>query len=226
MAPRIRTIKPSYWSDAKVCSLSVESQLLYIGLWNFADCEGLLWDDPDQIRLSIFPSRPHIRVAALLEEILLTGLLVSVETTLGRNALWIPKFTTHQRIKNESSSEIAPFLARSSGQIRTGADTADNVPQEGKGREGKGEGHASRLTAVAPLVELYVSECEKRNYSPIENWRKQLVSQATRLLAEKPLDLIESAIRAIADEYKQPGVLAHVVADLESARGGNRGKTA
>src|SRR5439155_23992148 len=99
--PRIRTVKPSYFSDAKVCKLSVEAELLFLGMWCFADCDGYLWDDEDQIRMDVFPSRPHIRIPPLLDELLLSGMLVACQPTTGRDALWIRNFTRHQRKKKE-----------------------------------------------------------------------------------------------------------------------------
>jgi hypothetical protein len=218
---RIRTIKPSYWSDARVCRLSIESQLLFIGLWNFADCEGLLWDDPDQIQLSVFPSRPHLKVPTLIEELLLSGLLRSATTTTGRDALQITNFKSHQRIKNESGSIIAPLIVNVSGQIQFCPEESTNVPQEGKGKEGKGIApQGSEPPAADPhdLVSYYVDECKKRGYVPTSQWRAQIGNQAKRILKEKPSELIRSAIRIMADERKQPGVLAHVITDIEAGR--------
>jgi hypothetical protein len=120
--------------------------------------------------------------------------------------------TGHLTTLNRSSDDAKPVSRRPPGR-------KESVIEDGTR-------HASRLTAVAPLLELYISECRRHHYSPTERWCKQLVGQVIGLLDEKDLELIQSAIRAIADEHKQPGVLAHVVVDLESARGGSRGKTA
>jgi hypothetical protein len=227
---RIRTVKPSYFSDAKVCKLSVEAELLFVGMWCFTDCEGYLWDDPDQLQLLVFPSRPHIKVAALIEELLLSGMVAAYQTILGRDALWIRKFTEHQRIKNEPASTIAPLITDPSGQIRTSPEPSGNVPQEGKGRERKGKekspsgGGASPSAPAGPsqaLVTYYIGECKVRGYEPDETLRGQLASKVKRLLTEKPQDLIESAIRVIADERKSPAVLSLVIADLEAGRSAN-----
>jgi hypothetical protein len=222
---RIRTVKPSYFSDAKVCKLSVEAELLFVGMWCFTDCEGYLWDDPDQIQLNVFPSRPHIKVAPLIEELLLSGMVVAHQTTLGRDALWIRKFTEHQRIKNEPASTIAPLITDVSGQIRTRPEHSGNVPQEGKGREGKGrglsEGGDPSDATPKELVSFYVSECKTRGWEPIEDLRNQIARQVVKLLKEKPDELIRSALRIAADERKSPQSLALVIADIEAGRYAN-----
>jgi hypothetical protein len=223
---RIRTIKPSYWSDAKVCKLSLEAQLLFIGLWNFADCDGLLWDDPDQIQMDVFPSRPHVKLPSLIEELLLTGLLQSVVTSIGRDALRITNFGKHQRIKNESASIITPLIVSVSGQIRMETDEGEDVPQEGKGL-GSGSKASPRAAtpsataSVQALVSYYVDECKQHGYDPLPNWKNQLGNQTKRILGNKDPDLIRSAIRVMAAEHKVPGVLAAVIVDLEAGRNGN-----
>ncbi len=167
---RIRTVKPSYFSDAKVCKLSVEAELLYIGLWCFADCEGYLWDDSDQIQMNVFPSRPHIKIGQLIEELLLVGLLKSVATTTGRSALLIPNLTKHQRIKNESASFIAPLTCAVSGQIRTSPEQSGFSAQEGKGKEGKGREVEQNPLVGPPLPEQGTASAKRRGSGIPTNW--------------------------------------------------------
>jgi hypothetical protein len=119
--------------------------------------------------------------------------------------------TGHLTKLNRSSDEAKPVTTRPPGR-------KESVIEDGTQ-------HDSRLTA-APLLDLYISECRAHGYRPTKRWRGQLVAQATQLLEEKDLDLLQSAIRTVAAEHKQPTVLTHVVVDLESARGGSRGKTA
>lgn len=79
-------------------------------------------------------------------------------------------------------------------------------------------------SAPAPpheLVSFYVDECRMCGYSPIATWRNALGNQIKRVSKEKPPDIIRSAIRIMADERKAPGVLAHVIADIEYGRNGN-----
>jgi hypothetical protein len=71
------------------------------------------------------------------------------------------------------------------------------------------------------FVGFYVDECKSRGYEPVRQWRDQIGNQSKRIAAEKPSEIIRSAIRIMADERKAPGILAHVIADIEAGRNGN-----
>ena len=55
--PRIRTIKPEFWSDEKLATVSEASLLVAIGLLNIADDEGYFNANPKLIDAFIFPLR-------------------------------------------------------------------------------------------------------------------------------------------------------------------------
>ena len=59
---RIRTIKPEFWTDKKIIRLSRDARLFFIGLWNFADDNGVLEADPLQLKAWIFPVDPDIGI--------------------------------------------------------------------------------------------------------------------------------------------------------------------
>ena len=44
--PRIRTIKPEFWTDEKVGECSIPARLLFIATWNIADDRGNLERKP------------------------------------------------------------------------------------------------------------------------------------------------------------------------------------
>lgn len=54
--PRIRTIKPEFWTNGRVLECSTNARLLFIGLWNFADDAGRHPLRPKQIKAQIFPA--------------------------------------------------------------------------------------------------------------------------------------------------------------------------
>lgn len=54
---RIRTIKPEFWADEDLSSVSIEANLLAVGLLNYSDDEGYFNANPRLVNASIFPIR-------------------------------------------------------------------------------------------------------------------------------------------------------------------------
>jgi len=52
---RIRTIKPQFWTDEKIAKLPIGARLLFIGTWNLADDEGIVYWNAAYLRGQIFP---------------------------------------------------------------------------------------------------------------------------------------------------------------------------
>jgi hypothetical protein len=63
---RIRTIKPEFWHDEKVGNLKRDERLLYIGLWNLADDDGVCKASPVFIKSSLFPYDDDLRINILI----------------------------------------------------------------------------------------------------------------------------------------------------------------
>ena len=53
---RRRMITPSFWTDDKTLELEIGARLLFIGMWNFADDDGLIANKPKQIKAQIYPA--------------------------------------------------------------------------------------------------------------------------------------------------------------------------
>lgn len=52
---RIRTIKPEFWSSEQTMDCSPIARLLFIGLWNFCDDNGIHPASPKRIKAEVFP---------------------------------------------------------------------------------------------------------------------------------------------------------------------------
>ena len=55
---RKRMIDPGFYSDDKIIELEPVIRLLFIGMWNFANDEGVLKHSPKQLKARIFPADP------------------------------------------------------------------------------------------------------------------------------------------------------------------------
>lgn len=48
-------IDPEFWSDEKISNLSLRSRLLFIGIWNYSDDEGVIKARSEFLKSSVFP---------------------------------------------------------------------------------------------------------------------------------------------------------------------------
>lgn len=98
---RIRTIKPEFWTDSKILRLTIPARLFFIGLWNFADDNGVIPDDTLQLKAQIFPC-DNIDVGKLIDELESVGLIKRFDN--GKRYIWIINFLKHQRIDRPRKS--------------------------------------------------------------------------------------------------------------------------
>jgi hypothetical protein len=156
---RIRSIKPEFWEDEDVASLSPLARLLYIATWNMADDEGLLrWGAP-YLKSNAFMYDDDIdidQVAGLMAE-LETGRFVMPYQggkTLMRCG-WIVSFPKHQKPNRPQPSKL-PFPSLQNPVVRevyaerdgwTCSICGEEIPQIGGGNPYDLHGHVdmSRL---------------------------------------------------------------------------------
>lgn len=132
--PRIRTIKPEFWTDEKIVELSSWARLLYIGIWNFADDNGVLEYKPKQIKLRIFPA-DDIFIEPLLEE-LARNKLIQVYEHKNDKYLICCNLRKHQVIDKPRKSNL-PLPENYDINGNKLKSTEIMLGREGKGREKK-----------------------------------------------------------------------------------------
>lgn len=94
---RIRTIKPEFWTDSVMVQLPFLTRLFFVGLWNVADDHGWLEDEPDRLRMQLFPDQ-RIDAEACVDELVAAGRLARVLMEDGSRWLQILTWTRHQRV--------------------------------------------------------------------------------------------------------------------------------
>lgn len=103
---RIRTIKPEFWTDEKIVQLPFEARLFFVGLWNFADDDGCFGDEPERLRLQVFPSDPTVNIALLLDELWALELIEYIIPDDVEEGFWRVKgFNEHQKISHPSKTK-------------------------------------------------------------------------------------------------------------------------
>ena len=106
---RIRTIKPSFWSDPDVVLLSFEARLLLVGLISFADDDGRFVANPTAIAGYVFPHDPLslTRIKKWRDEIAKVGIIELYRVgALDYGAF--PQWQKHQVINKHTNSAFPP----------------------------------------------------------------------------------------------------------------------
>lgn len=96
--PRIRTVKPEFWTSEQVMECSTNARLLFIGLWNFCDDAGRHPLSAKTVKAEIFPSDDFTAsdVLGMIQE-LATNDLVLLYRVEGKDYIQVTGWH-HQRI--------------------------------------------------------------------------------------------------------------------------------
>ena len=107
--PRIRTVKPSFWSDEAVANLSRDARLLLLGLISFADDDGRFLASVTAINGYVYPHDdiPPARIRRWLNEIEQAG-IVHLYTANAHQYGVLPNYRRHQRISHPQVSTFPP----------------------------------------------------------------------------------------------------------------------
>lgn len=146
---RIRTIKPDFWTNARVIECSTNARLLFIGMWNFADDKGRLPFLTKTLKAQIFPADDFSSddISRMIDELSTNG-LVSIYYVEEKGYLQVTGWA-HQRIDRPQPSK---YPDPSQNDRRTFAPDL-------KGVEGK-VSNQNQDGAKAPIVDLFPKTAE------------------------------------------------------------------
>lgn len=158
---RIRTIKPEFWRDEDLSSISAEAALLAIGLLNYADDEGYFSANKKLIECDVFPLRDlSSTIPVLLQELSSIGYIRLFDGSDNKQYGQVVNFVKHQVISKPRPSKIKgldAFHDHSGNGTGTLQEDSGNgtgaflVGKERKGKEGNrngGEGNASDVFKI------------------------------------------------------------------------------
>ena len=217
--PRIRTIVPEFWEDERFSNVSLPAWLLYIGMKNFADDEGVILANPVIIKSKVFPAREDIRkqqVSGWLQELIENSILVPFDYE--NKSYYVMDFSS-ERIDKPQKSKIPSEVienVRLSGisknpgsfeNIPEHSRTVENIPagEESKGKDCKGDdgySHA-RVHAQTPQPEV---RPKNENFEKFKHWITENApnvaklkepfteEQFERIKKEFPLQLIQDTL--------------------------------
>lgn len=109
---RKRMIDPSFWDDEKIGNLSFGARLLFIGMWNFSDDEGLIRFSPEYLKSSIFSYDEKTQttdVEKMMKELISKDFVYSYIGGINKQRYaYIINFRKHQRIDKPQPSKFTP----------------------------------------------------------------------------------------------------------------------
>jgi hypothetical protein len=235
--PRIRTIKPEFFTSLTVASLTPEQRLTFIGLWTHVDDAGRAIDDARLVKAALWPLDD--RVAADVDDDLwaLTEASLIVRYTFKeRSFLAVRNWVEHQRINRPTASTLPdpddcellpppprPTCRNEDSWNPHGGLTEDSSPErkgrEGNGREGNKDTSAigstvATVTRLRPDVEeacALLADLVEANGSKrptiTAKWR-----DAARLMLDKDRIALDDVLGAIrwsqADEFWRSNILS------------------
>lgn len=197
---RIRTIKPDFWTDEKIGKMKRDERLLFIGLWNLADDQGVLKSNAAYIKGQLFSYDEELRtvtVNAWLEA--LEKALMLVPFILNGESYYIIRtFKDHQLINRPSKPKFDQNLINrllNEYSCNTHGVINDDSQPEGKGKEGKGNREQGGETPP---------DIEKICLEESTQWQEAMMRKFKITSYEEIKDLIKDFFLAIsaADEIK------------------------
>lgn len=153
---RIRSIKPEFWTSDQVVECSTTARLLFVGMWNFCDDQGIHPASTKRLKMEIFPADNFTLddIAGWVDELITHGLIreYTVMEDEKAHAYWQVTGWFHQKIEKPNKKYPLPpvnakFADQSSTSRRTVDDQSttnqraldDRSPEDRIGKERKGK---------------------------------------------------------------------------------------
>jgi hypothetical protein len=174
MGARIRTIKPDFWDDDKVASVSRPARLTFLGLISaMSDDEGRCRGNPRVVRAAAYPLDDDVsadEIDSHLEELRKQRLIVRYAIN-GQQYIQVVNFTRHQRIQKPSPSQIPSMCSTDAIVVSDESRSTMGTIAEGCGNpppvvEGNGMERSVKTPPPQTAAEVQVSNTAlKTNYA-------------------------------------------------------------
>lgn len=174
--PRIRSIKPEFWTSGQILECSTNARLLFIGLWNFCDDAGRHPFRPKQIKAEVFPADDFTSedILGMLDELSSNDLIMLYEYD-NKQFLQV-KGWHHQRIdKPQDPKNPDPFDEHS--KIIQGAFPPDRIGRDRIGKERSGEEGKGGKEADASSSDVEKPTPEAKYVIPLTAGKEHPVTQ-------------------------------------------------
>lgn len=168
---RIRSVKPEFWTDEKLSTVSEPARLLALGLLNYADDEGYFQSNPALITAALCPLRAYsVPIPELLIELSVINFVKIYQRDDGKLIGHVCNFLRHQKVNRPNPSKLKQFMARS--VILHGAVT----PGMGKGI-GMGRGSGFTESGERPKPALSISNRGEARKPEAQDWQARAAGE-------------------------------------------------
>lgn len=176
---RIRTLKPEFWTSEQITDCSPIARLLFVGIWSFADDNGIHPASVKRLKMEVFPSDDFTQanIAEMIQELIEVGLLKAYEVD-GEN-FWkvtgwhhqkidqptyrhpLPDGSLPRNVRRRFDEPDSPNIVRRTdneqGSLNAQRTFDERSPREGNGKEGKVNNTSGQ--DVAPSDQNGIPEC-------------------------------------------------------------------
>ena len=133
---RKRMVSPEFYTDEKILELPIPARLMFIGIWNHADDEGIIKYSPKQLKVQIYPADEEITLNTIIEyiELMVKLKLLTKGTNIDDSPLLkITKWTDHQKINRPTLSKyvFVPLQTNNNSVIDHGSISEESVSDHG-----------------------------------------------------------------------------------------------
>ena len=133
---RKRMVSPEFYTDEKILELPIPARLMFIGIWNHANDEGILKNSPKQLKVQIYPADEEITLNTIIEyvELMVNLKLLTKGTNIDDSPLLkITKWTDHQKINRPTLSRyvFVPLQTNNNSVSDHGAISEESVSDHG-----------------------------------------------------------------------------------------------
>jgi hypothetical protein len=221
--PRIRTVKPEFFTHPEITRLSMPARLLFLSLLTQADDEGRMYDQVRKIDANAFGERDVIDTRELLAELSREGRIIRYEVD-GKRCIQIQNFSRHQAISHRRESTLPPVpegFQEPSGNVQgTLQEPSGNLPG-GNGMEGKGTKY---LPPMAPVETPNGQNGSEGWFQKPNGWSDTEAALYRRLLSVSDVwkQLTPAGVNLLHQKFSRPLVtvaLQHLVEERAVPRG-------
>ena len=225
---RIRSILPDFYRSEDVAALDWHHRLVFIGLWSYADDNGVGRDVVKLIAADLFPldgdPMESLRRVSTALDALAAGGQIARYTADGVAYLFVVKWDKYQRVQNPGKERYPRPTCENADPTETLRTPSGESPEtlslgEGeKGRRGEGEkGETAETEQVDPprfdvlrLCDILVNRIEgngSKRPTVTKAWR-----DAARLMLDRDGRTVDEVVKVIdwcqADEFWRGNILS------------------